>query len=104
MVVVRTLTSLARSAKRFRADVVFLSLGGFSPAPTYSELRLALPRPQQIARCIDQSMPDAIHIATKELIGYLTRAYLTQRGWPFTTSHTTHFSEYVAARLSIPKD
>jgi hypothetical protein len=71
----RTLTSLARSAE---------SLG-------------------VTARRIDQSRPDAIHIATEGPIGHRTRAYCIKRAWPITTSYTTRFPEYIAARLPIPQ-
>ena len=103
--VVRTLTSLARSAKRQGVDIEFLSPDGFRtvPLPTYPGLRLALPRRSQIARRIDEVNPDAIHIATEGPIGHGARAYCIRRGLPFTTSYTTRFPEYIAARLPIPE-
>jgi glycosyltransferase involved in cell wall biosynthesis len=103
--VVRTLTSLARSAKSLGVDMEFLSPDGFPtlPMPTYPGLRLALPGRRQIARRIDQVRPDAIHIATEGPIGHRTRAYCIKRGWPFTTSYTTRFPEYISARLPIPE-
>src|SRR5258708_22513757 len=84
--VVRTLTSLARSAKSLGVDVDFLSPEGFRtvPLPTYPGLRLALPGRSRIARRIDQAGPDAIHIATEGPIGHATRAYCITRGLPFT--------------------
>jgi glycosyltransferase involved in cell wall biosynthesis len=102
---VRTLTSLARSAESLGVNIEFLSPDGFPtlPVPTYSELRLALPGRSQIARRIDQSRPDAIHIATEGPIGHRTRAYCVKRAWQFTTSYTTRFPEYIAARLPIPQ-
>ena len=103
--VVRTLTSLARSARSFGVNIDFLSPDGFQtiPLPTYPELRLALPKQKQIAQHIDQYKPDAIHIATEGPIGYRTRAYCMKRGWAFTISYTTRFPEYVSARLPIPQ-
>ena len=103
--VVRTLTSLARSARSFGVNIDFLSPDGFPtiPLPSYSELRLALPGQRQIARRIDQYRPDAIHVATEGPIGYRTRAYCIKRGWAFTSSYMTRFPEYVAARLPIPQ-
>ena len=64
--VVRTLTSLARSAKALGVDAEFLSPDGFPtvPVPTYPGLRLALPSGRQIAKRIESADPDAIHIAT----------------------------------------
>jgi glycosyltransferase involved in cell wall biosynthesis len=103
--VVRTLTSLARSARGLGVDIDFLSPEGFPtiPLPTYPELRIALPGSRQIAQRIDEHSPDAIHIATEGPIGFRTRAYCIKRGWAFTSSYTTRFPEYVAARLPIPQ-
>ena len=101
--VVRTLTSLARSAKGLGVDIDFLSPHGFPtvPLPTYPGLRLALPRPSRIARRIEEVNPDAIHIATEGPIGRAVRAYCVKRDLPFTTSYTTRFPEYISARLPV---
>jgi glycosyltransferase involved in cell wall biosynthesis len=103
--VVRTLTSLERSARRHGVSIQFLTPDGFPtvPLPTYPELRLALPRPGEIARRIAAVKPDAIHIATEGPIGLMVRAYCRRRGKPFTTSYTTRFPEYVSARSPIPE-
>jgi glycosyltransferase involved in cell wall biosynthesis len=103
--VVRTLTSLARSAKGLGVEIEFLSPEGFRtfPLPTYPGLRLALPRRSRIARRIEESNPDAIHIATEGPIGHAVRAYCVRRGLPFTTSYTTRFPEYISARVPIPE-
>jgi glycosyltransferase involved in cell wall biosynthesis len=102
--VVRTLTSLARSAKSLGVEIEFLSPDGFPsvPLPTYPDIRLALTSSRQIARRIDQHRPDAIHIATEGPLGHRTRAYCLKRGLPFTTSYTTRFPEYIAARSPVP--
>ena len=102
--VVRTLTSLARSARKLGVDIDFLSPDGFPtvPVPTYPGLRLALPGRRQIVRLIEQAKPDAIHVATEGPIGHSVRAYCMRRGRPFTTSYTTRFPEYIAARVPIP--
>src|SRR5215469_10868767 len=91
--VVRTLTSLARSAKSLGVDVEFLSPDGFPtvPLPTYPGLRLAVPRRSRIAERIEDARPDAIHIATEGPIGHSVRAYCLRGGLPFTTSYTTRF-------------
>ncbi len=103
--VVRTLTSLMRSARTLGVDIEFLSPEGFRtvPVPTYPGLRLALPGRRQIARRIEQLRPDAIHIATEGPIGHRVRSYCLQHGRPFTTSYTTRFPEYIAARAPIPE-
>jgi len=103
--VVRTLTSLAAAAKALGVSIEFLTPEGFPSValPTYANLRLALPNGTEIARRIEAANPDAIHIATEGPIGFLVRAYCRQRGRPFTTSYTTCFPEYIAARAPIPE-
>jgi glycosyltransferase involved in cell wall biosynthesis len=103
--VVRTLTSLARSAKGLGVSIEFLTPEGFPgvPVPTYPGLRLALPGAGQIARRVERLEPNAIHIATEGPIGHMVRAYCRKRGRPFTTSYTTRFPEYISARWPIPE-
>jgi glycosyltransferase involved in cell wall biosynthesis len=103
--VVRTLTSLARTARSLGVDIEFLSPDGFPtvPVPTYPGLRLAIPSRGRIARRVEQLRPDAIHIATEGPIGHAVRSYCRRQGRPFTTSYTTRFPEYIAARVSIPQ-
>ena len=103
--VVRSLTSLAKSAAGLGVTIDFLTPAGFPsfPLPTYPDLRLALPSRREIARRIEQAAPDAIHIATEGPVGYMTRAYCMRRGLPFTTSYTTRFPEYISARAPIPE-
>jgi glycosyltransferase involved in cell wall biosynthesis len=103
--VVRTLTSLARTARGLGVAIEFLTPDGFAsiPVPTYPGLRVALPSPIGIARRIKRSAPDAIHVATEGPIGHMVRRYCVQRGLPFTTSYTTRFPEYISHRLLIPQ-
>jgi glycosyltransferase involved in cell wall biosynthesis len=103
--VVRTLKSLQRAAAKLGVTIDFLSPEGFPsfPVPTYPGLRLALPSRRQIARQIEESKPDAIHIATEGPIGFAVRGYCRRAGRPFTTSYTTRFPEYISARSPIPQ-
>jgi glycosyltransferase involved in cell wall biosynthesis len=103
--VVRTLTSLAASAKGLGASIEFLTPEGFSSIalPTYANLRLALPNRREIARRIEAAQPDAIHVATEGPVGLAARAYCRRGNLPFTTSYTTRFPEYIAARFPIPE-
>jgi glycosyltransferase involved in cell wall biosynthesis len=103
--VVRTLTSLAKAARQLGVSIDFFSPEGFwsIPLPTYASVRLALPRPRAVARRIEEEKPDAIHIATEGPIGMMTRAFCLRRPLPFTTSYTTRFPEYIAARWAIPE-
>jgi glycosyltransferase involved in cell wall biosynthesis len=103
--VVRTLTSLARTARSLGVTVDFLSPEGFPsvPLPTYPGLRLALPSSREIARRIEQAAPDAIHVATEGPIGVRVRGFCLKNNLPFTTSYTTRFPEYISARIAIPE-
>ena len=103
--VVRTLTSLSHSARRLGVNIEFLTPAGFPciPIPTYPGLRLALPRPREIARRIEAAKPDAIHIATEGPIGHVVSSYCRRHGRPFTSSYTTRFPEYISARVPIPQ-
>ena len=103
--VVRTLNALARAAAKLGVTIEFLSPEGFwtVPVPTYPGLRLALPGRREVAARIEAAGPDAIHIATEGPIGFAVRAYCRRRGRPFTTSYTTRFPEYIAARSPVPE-
>ena len=102
--VVRTLTSLARSAVALGAEIEFLTPDGFPSlaVPTYPGLRIALPNRREIARRIEAVSPEAIHIATEGPIGWAVRAYCLRHKLAFTTSYTTRFPEYIAVRSIIP--
>jgi glycosyltransferase involved in cell wall biosynthesis len=102
--VVRTLTSLARSASAMGADIEFLTPDGFPSVgvPTYPGLRIALPNRRKISARIEAASPDAIHIATEGPIGWAVRAYCRRHKLAFTTSYTTRFPEYIAVRSIIP--
>ena len=102
--VVRTLTSLARSASALGAEIDFLTPDGFPSfgVPTYPGLRMALPSRREIAARIESVSPDAIHIATEGPIGWAVRAYCRRRRLAFTTSYTTRFPEYIAVRSIVP--
>src|SRR5271169_2906579 len=102
--VVRTLTSLKRSASALGADIQFLTPEGFPSfgVPTYPGLRVAWPNRREIARRIEAAAPDAIHIATEGPIGWAAWTYCRRRKLAFTTSYTTRFPEYIAVRSIIP--
>jgi 1,2-diacylglycerol 3-alpha-glucosyltransferase/glucuronosyltransferase len=102
--VVRTLTSLAESARSLGVTLDFLTPEGFSTVglPTYPHIRLALPSRRSIAQRITAAAPDAIHIATEGPIGHFVRAFCVRHGLSFTTSYTTCFPEYIAERFPLP--
>src|SRR6202161_4935270 len=74
--VVRTLTSLARSASALGAEIDFLTPDGFPSmaVPTYPGLRVALPNPWRISDRIEAAAPDAMHIALGWAIGWGARS------------------------------
>ena len=102
--VVRTLEALAAEAHRLGAGVDFLTADGFRTiqVPTYPGINCAIPRLSEIARRIEAARPDAVHIATEGPIGWATRRHCLRKGLPFSTSLTTRFPEYAAARLPVP--
>src|SRR5262245_65111420 len=87
--VVRTLLSLGESLRGLGVTPRFLTPDGFPSfgVPTYPGLRCALPNPREVARRIEETGPDAIHIATEGPIGHIARRYCLTRGLPFTTSY-----------------
>jgi glycosyltransferase involved in cell wall biosynthesis len=102
--VVHTLAEVARAAPALGASIAFLTPEGMRslPLPTYPGMRLALARPNAIARRIVALRPAAIHIATEGPIGYLVRRYCLINRLAFTTSFHTRFPDYVSARTPIP--
>ena len=102
--VVRTLTSLARSAAVLGAEIDFLTPDGFPSlgVPTYPGLRVALPNRREIAARIEAASPDAIHIATEGPVGWAVRGYCRRHKLAFTTSYTTRFPEYIEVRTMLP--
>jgi len=102
--VVRTLTSLKKSASALGADIQFLTPEGFPSigVPTYPGLRVAWPNRREIARRIEAAAPEAIHIATEGPVGWAAWAYCRRHKLAFTTSYTTRFPEYIAVRSIIP--
>ena len=71
--------------------------------PTYPEVRLALASWGAVARRIEATRPDHIHIATEGPIGFAARHYCKANKRVFTTSYHTRFPEYVAQRVPIPE-
>lgn len=103
--VVRTLTSLAATARGLGVQIEFLTPEGFPQVgvPTYPGLRVALPTPGEVARRIEALAPDAIHISTEGPIGHMARRYCIRNGRAFTTAYMTKFPEYIAERAPVPE-
>jgi glycosyltransferase involved in cell wall biosynthesis len=102
--VVRSLSEIGKHANAFGFAVEYLTPEGFSSLamPGYTEIRLALATPSQIAQRIEAIAPNVIHIATEGPLGILARRYCVKRGRKFTTSYHTHFPQYLSARLPLP--
>lgn len=103
--VVRTLSALRSNLDALGVETILLSPEGFPSfaAPTYPDLRLAIPNPAEIARRIAAARPDAIHIATEGPIGMVVRHHCRRHGLPFTTSFMTKFPEYLSVRFGVPE-
>ena len=103
--VVRSLQSLAASARKLGVEIEFLTPEGFRsfPLPSYPSIRCAIPSWREIARRIEAAAPDALHIATEGPIGQMARRYCSVRNLSFTTSYMTRFPEYIAMRLPVPQ-
>ncbi len=72
------------------------------PCPTYPQIRLALNPGKRVAGLLDAFAPDCIHIAIEGPIGLAARSYCIRANYPFTTSYTTRFPEYIRMRFPIP--
>jgi glycosyltransferase involved in cell wall biosynthesis len=104
--VVRTLENMTQAATALGASFEFLTPEAFPtfPLPTYAEIPLAIPNYREVARRIEASGADHVHIATEGPIGWTARRYCLERGRLFTTGYHTRFPEYVRARTLIPED
>lgn len=103
--VVRTLTETQRGLRKMGHEVFLLTPEKFAtvPCPTYREIRLAWSL-WDVERMLRDFGPDAVHIATEGPIGIAVRGWCLREGFPFTTSFTTRFPEYVHSRCGIPSD
>jgi 1,2-diacylglycerol 3-alpha-glucosyltransferase/glucuronosyltransferase len=73
------------------------------PLPFYKEIKLAINPGGAVARVIEESKPDAIHIVTEGPIGIAARRWCLKNGLHFTTAYHTRFPEYLAVRYIAPK-
>jgi glycosyltransferase involved in cell wall biosynthesis len=103
--VVRSLEATTNELRRLDVDVRMITAEGFRSVamPSYPGIRLALARPGAIAGRLAAIAPDHVHIATEGPIGLATRHACLRERRPFTTSYHTHFPDYIAARLPIPR-
>ncbi|HIJ61560.1 MAG TPA: glycosyltransferase family 1 protein [Rhodospirillaceae bacterium] len=102
--VVRVMATLREHLQAAGHDVRVLSPNDFFtvPCPTYREIPLALWPRRGVAKWLDDTRPEAIHIATEGPLGWAARAWCLQRRRPFTTAYHTKFPQYVRARTGLP--
>ena len=102
--VVRTLETLGDILTSFGNRVIYITPADFKsvPMPSYPEIRLSLLPNRKVAKIINETKPDAIHIATEGPIGRAARRFCKRRKYPFTTSFHTRFAEYANERWALP--
>ena len=102
--VVRSLEQTAQALRPLGVAAEFLTPEEFRsvPMPGYSEIRLALVSPADVARRLERSGSDAIHVATEGPVGLAARRHCVRHGLAFSTSYHTRFPEYLRARAPVP--
>ena len=70
--------------------------------PGYGEIRLAWRARDEVARRLETSRADAIHVATEGPLGLAARAWCRRRSVPFTTAFHSRFPEFLTAAFGIP--
>ncbi len=103
--VVTTLVALVAGLAARGHLVEVIEPSGFRrmPCPGYREIELALWPRAQVARRLQASGADAIHIATEGPLGGAARRWCGQRGVPFTTAFHTRFPEILARAIHVPE-
>ena len=102
--VVRSLSMTVDQLRHLGHEVEVIEPSVFRtiPCPTYPEIRLALGCGRAVARLLDKSQPDSIHISTEGPIGWATRSWCLKNDRHFTTAFHTRFPDYVSIRTGIP--
>lgn len=103
--VVRTLAMVAAELRAAGHQVLVIGPDRFRtmPCPFYPEIRLALWPRRRLAGLLAAFAPDSLHIATEGPLGLAASALARRAGWAFTTAYHTHFPDYLAARLRLPR-
>ena len=102
--VVRVIEALVKEAPALGVEIKVLAANEFRtvPLPTYPQVRVAVTRPREVQRRIEELKPDFIHIATEGPLGLCAWFACRRAGRPFTTCYHTRFPEYLAARRVAP--
>jgi len=103
--VVTTLSRTATCLAELGHEVALMTPEGLPtiPCPSYPEIRLALFQGRRVANWLEQTRPDALHIATEGPLGFAAHAAARRQGLRFTTSYHTQFPEYLRARYPLPE-
>jgi glycosyltransferase involved in cell wall biosynthesis len=103
--VVRTMLAVARELEAEGHIVIAVTPDRFRtlPCPFYPEIRLALNPYRRLARIVEATQPDAIHIVTEGPIGMAARRWCLKNDFQFTTAYHTRFPEYLAVRFIAPQ-
>mgnify|MGYP003521657909 FL=1 len=103
--VIRTLECLRDELTQMGHKVLIVHPEDFPglPCPTYPQIKLAVVAPWRVRRLMDSFKPDIVHLATEGPLCFSIRRYCIIKKWPFTTSYTTHFPDYIWLRFRIPK-
>lgn len=103
--VVRTLNHVKEELEAAGDSMLVISPADFKtyPLPRYPEIRLAFMPSRTIRRRLDETQPDAVHIATEGPIGFAARRYCAKRRIPFSTSYHTQFPLYLKKYAAIPR-
>ncbi len=103
--VVRCLEATKRELESRGASVEVISPDQFRsvPMPSYPDIRLAMVSRKRLAKRLQGTAYDAIHIATEGPIGWAVRGACQKLGLSFTTSYHTRFPEYLRARAPVPE-
>jgi glycosyltransferase involved in cell wall biosynthesis len=99
--VVRFLSEIVDLLRFQGHEVLVVEPGMFMsiPLPPYPDLRISMVLPHQIAKILDDFVPDAIHIATESSLGWAARRYCIDNKYPFTTMIHTRLPEYIRIYL-----
>ncbi|HQH54329.1 MAG TPA: glycosyltransferase family 1 protein [Candidatus Hydrogenedentes bacterium] len=102
--VVTTMTRMAEmlGARGHTVEVFHPGTFWTAPCPTYPDIRLALFCGRRLARLLDEFQPDAIHLPTEGPLGLAGARYCQKRRYPYTTTYTTKWPEYIRIRFGIP--
>lgn len=102
--VVRTLETTADHLREWGHTVRFVTPQSFRTmaCPTYPEIRLSLFANRKLRRMLDETVPDAVHIATEGPLGWAARGWCMDHDVPFTSSYHTRFPEYLRLRAPVP--